>query len=451
LNKNLNLLYNPLLILIFSETYLSRKITYFFVIGMLGDITKTILLVSTVLILFTTVCVAVDFDDCSECHLEYDMWVSSPHEGVDVFADCSDCHQESSYYLGASPHDPELEGCELCHTSPEEGFEAHMSDPSGSMPNVNLSSGLCGNCHVVVFDEWNEFADADFDMEAMASHSEPTEVAEPYVLHSDVSCVVCKSTDGAILNLEEPETYMLNEEAAHDIEVTEWSISCVACHDPHEATLRVEDSTLLCSNCHNTEGVVADGSTTVVRHAQWEMVSTSGYVDGTHPTVIGCVDCHMSMIPSDNGMTTGHDFDFNALALSDPDSSNGCYMCHQDELPSLIEEKQDSISERLSDLNSLKEDANVALESVNGTDAYGPQLANYNNGLFYLTEVENDGSLGIHNMVRAQSDLDMAEEYFNLVIEESSSVEEPVDQVPAIGGPVVVVILAAVAILMKRD
>ncbi|MEL4305104.1 ammonia-forming cytochrome c nitrite reductase subunit c552 [Methanococcoides sp. LMO-2] len=369
-------------------------------------------------------CIAADFEDCADCHQEsYDQWSSSAH-GI---ADCG-----------------------ICHTPADVDFEGHIAEPSASVPSADLSSEVCADCHAAIFAEWNEFGGADFDMEVMASHSEPTEIAEPYVLHSDVSCVVCKSTDGAILNLEEPETYMLNEEAAHDIEVTEWSIACVACHDPHEGSLRVEDSTLLCSNCHNTEGVVADGTVDVVRHAQWEMVSTSIYEDGTHPE-LGCVDCHMSMVPSDGGMTTGHNFDFDVVALSDPDSSNGCYMCHQDELASLIEEKQEPISQRISDLNTLKEGANVALESFNGTDAYETQLANYNNGLFYLTEVGNDGSLGIHNMVRAESDLDMAEEFFNLVIEGDSDSDEPADKIPAIGAPVVVVIFAALAILVKRD
>ncbi|WP_167880993.1 ammonia-forming cytochrome c nitrite reductase subunit c552 [Methanococcoides sp. AM1] len=379
------------------------------------------------------------------------MWSSSPHESVEIDADCSDCHQKSSYELGSSPHDFGLAGCGLCHTPPESGFEDHISNPSDAVPESNLSSELCGDCHVAIFGEWDEFSDDDFDMKAMASHSEPTEIAEPYVLHSDVSCVVCKSTDGAILNLEEADVYMLNEEAAHDLEVTEWAIACVACHDPHEGFLRVEDSTLLCSNCHNTEGVVADGNTPVVRHSQWEMVSTSGYVDGTHPTVIGCVDCHMSMVPLDGEVTTGHDFDFDAVALSDSNASNGCYVCHQDSLSSLVEENQGSISQRISDLNSLKEDANIALESVNGTDAYAPQLANYNNGLFYLTEVENDGSLGIHNMVRTRDDLDMAEDNFNLVIEKSSGTSDDADKIPTLGGLVVVMIFATVAFLIKRD
>ncbi|SET05874.1 Cytochrome c552 [Methanococcoides vulcani] len=404
--------------------YISRKLTLSYVIGMLGDITKTIVIVSTVLLLFTTVCIAVDFDDCADCHQEYyDMWSSSAHGIAD---------------------------CEICHTPAGSGFEGHISNPSDSVPTADLSSEVCGDCHVAIFDDWNEFAGEEFDMEAMASHSEPTEIAEPFVLHSDTSCIVCKSTDGALLNLEEADVYMLNEEAAHDLNVTEWAITCVACHDPHEGGIWLEDSTLLCGNCHNTEGVVADGETPVVRHAQWEMVSSSGYVDGTHPTVISCVDCHMSMVPLDGEVTTGHDFDFDALALSDPEASNGCYMCHQDSLPSLIEEKQAPISQRLSDLNSLKEEANVALEIVNGTDAYGPQLANYNNGLFYLTEVENDGSLGIHNMVRTQSDLDMAEDYFNSIIEGSSGADDA-GQIPAPGGLVVVMIFATVACLIKRD
>ncbi|MGM0770652.1 MAG: ammonia-forming cytochrome c nitrite reductase subunit c552 [Halobacteriota archaeon] len=369
-------------------------------------------------------CIAADFDNCEKCHQEsYDQWSFSAHGNGD---------------------------CGICHTPAEAGFEGHIAEPSASVPTANLSSEVCADCHATIFAEWNEFDAEGFDMETMASHSEPTEIAEPYVLHSGTSCVVCKSTDGGILNLKEAEVYMLNEEEAHDIEVTEWTISCVACHDPHAGGLWLEDSTLLCGNCHNTEGVVADGTVDVVRHAQWEMVSSSVYADGTHPE-IGCVDCHMAIVPSDGGMTTGHDFNFDAVALSDPDSSNGCYMCHQDELASLIEEKQEPISHRLSELNSLKEEANVALEGINGTESFGSQLANYNNGLFYLTEVENDGSLGIHNMLLARSDLDIAEDYFNLVIEGSSAVEEPADKVPGISGPIVVLIIAAVGILMKRD
>ncbi|WP_440952506.1 hypothetical protein [Methanococcoides sp. FTZ1] len=68
-----------------------------------------------------------------------------------------------------------------------------------------------------------------------------------------------------------------------------------------------------------------------------------------------------------------------------------------------------------------------------------------------MTEVENDGSLGIHNMVRAESDLDLAEGYFNLVIEKSSGAGEPADQVPAVGGLFVIMILAAVSIFIKRE
>ena len=262
--------------------------------------------------------------------------------------------------------------------------------------------------------------------------------------------MVCNSTDGAILNLEEEEVYDINEEAAEDLEVSEWRISCVACHDPHSNDLRVEDTTLLCSNCHNTEGYLPDGQTPMVRHSQWEMVSASEYVDGTHPSVIGCVDCHMAGISSPEMVVTGHGFDFDVETLSDANSTNGCYACHLDTLDSIVQDIQVPVNERLEEANELQMVAATSLESLNGTAAYDAQMMNYTNGLYYLNYVNNDGSHGVHNPLMTMSSLDLAENSFNMVI---SSVPEQETGDNNVSGFTAFMLVIAIGIffIVKRD
>jgi len=394
-------------------------------IHMMGKILRSVVVVTTVLLFLTTVVGAVDFEECGDCHGDiYAVWSSSPHGSA---------------------------SCDICHTASPGGFDAHISAPFTSSPDVSLSAEVCGDCHSGVYDEWNEFGEADFDMESIASHSEPTDVAEPYVLDREASCTACKSTDGGILNIADAEPYALDEEGVHELEVvSEWAISCAACHDPHDTGPRIDDSILLCGNCHNTEGVVMDGNTPVVRHAQWELVSTSGYVDGTHPTSIGCVDCHMVQISTDEVVETGHTFDFDAELLSNPDSGNNCSLCHQSSLPSLIEEKQAPIESHISSLNSLEETAGNALESINGTDAYEEQRANYNNGQFYLTKIENDGSLGIHNLETATNDLVASEELFNKVIIAGAGSDDAGEPVPGFSAFISIALFAAVAFIVRK-
>jgi hypothetical protein len=81
--------------------------------------------------------------------------------------------------------------CEVCHRPPETGYDSHIDNPSSHIPKVNLSAGMCGNCHTdshhPIIDEWDEYSYKKFDMESMASHSEPTDVAETFILERDNS------------------------------------------------------------------------------------------------------------------------------------------------------------------------------------------------------------------------------------------------------------------------
>ncbi len=250
-------------------------------------------------------------------------------------------------------------------------------------------------------------------MQATLSHSEPTDIAEPSVPDSGKSCVSCKSTDGAVPNLAAPEIYDLNEAALPEpAAVTEWRITCTACHNPHTTALRVEDGVQLCANCHNGRETEADGAPTEYFYPSWEMYSSSDFATGVHPVELTCTDCHMAQKPAGAGTnrpaSPGHTFNFDPVLLSDPETENGCSACHEENLASLVGERQENISDELKALRQLEENAGKALETANGTEAY-PELGKaYNKALFHIAYVENDGSLGIHNMEQASSHLETA-------------------------------------------
>ncbi|WP_406659740.1 ammonia-forming cytochrome c nitrite reductase subunit c552 [Methanolobus sp. ZRKC3] len=342
--------------------------------------------------------------------------------------DCKTCHLDMYQKWDESAHSQKIE-CATCHSLVNGDYNDHIADPSKSVPEVDLSADSCGNCHVDIFDEWNEYGEGTFDVTIMASHSEPVIGVEPRLLEAGRSCVSCKSTDGGIFNIEEAGIYEFAEEELPEPEdVEEWRITCVACHEPHSTLLRMEDATLLCSNCHNSEGAVPDGETTIARHTQWEMYNDSVYSSGKHPGDIGCVDCHMAELPENESIqrnaVSGHSFKINTTVLSSPEAMNGCYECHGESLPALVEAKQEGISARLENLEQLQAEATRALESLNGTVEYEVQQGNYNNALFYISSVRNDGSLGIHNGESARNELNTAEGLFTEVIESEAKDEK---------------------------
>ncbi len=272
-------------------------------------------------------------------------------------------------------------------------------------------------------------------MEAMLSHSEPTDVAEPSAPDNGKSCVSCKSTDGAIPNLAAPEVYNLNEDALPEPEaVKEWGITCTVCHNPHTTALRVEDEVQLCANCHNGREAEADGAPMEYFYPSWEMYSSSDFATGVHPVELTCTDCHMAQSPVDSGANgpagPDHTFDFDPALLSDPETENGCYACHEENLASLVAERQENISGELQALGQLEVNAGEALETANGTEAYPELEKAYNNALFHIAYVENDGSLGIHNVDKAAIHLETARGLLENVTEATGTGagEEPTEE-----------------------
>jgi hypothetical protein len=400
-----------------------------------------------ILILFSTTSAAWQPETCKSCHLEiYEKWNASAHAeslkaaggSVLNIEECTKCHLESSIKETWGREDVETMvepvTCEVCHNPPAEGYDAHINEPSFYALEVTLSAEMCGNCHRdehhPIFEEWDEFNNTDFNITTMESHSEPTDIAEPYILDRDKSCVSCKSTDGAIPNLEDPDIFGLNlNEVPEPSEVSEWRITCVACHEPHSASYRIEDDVLLCGNCHNSEHAVPDGQTTRILHPQWEMYNGSIYNTGIHPIDIGCSDCHMAMQEfndtTEEPAITGHTFDFKSEILFSPNATNGCYDCHQEVFIPVVEAKQKLIARRINDLEATRINASESLEELNGTHTYDAALADYNNAVFYLEAVKADGSHGIHNTERASEYLDNSGELFDSVVERQAAISEP--------------------------
>lgn len=408
---------------------------------------KYICVALAVFMLFIATAAAWQPETCKNCHLEkYEIWNASVHAeslksaggSVLDIESCAECHVESSIKEAWGREDVETTiepiTCEICHSPPEGGYNSHLNEPSLHLPEVNLSAELCGNCHTgshhPIIDEWDEFGAAGFNMTAMASHSEPTDIAESYILGMDNECVACKATDGAIPNLADQEVFGLNlADVPEPSEVSEWRITCVACHEPHSADYRIEDDAQLCGNCHNSEHAVPDGMTPAVRHPQWEIYNGSIYENGLHPVDIGCSDCHMAAREYNDTTQeiaiTGHTFDFNPEMLFSAESSNGCYDCHQEAFITVVEAKQGIVSEKLDRLETLKADAMVSLENLNGTTGYDAALEDYNDALFYMSAVESDGSYGIHNAEKVAEYLDNSEEFFDAVINRPETVAQP--------------------------
>ncbi|MEZ5336199.1 MAG: hypothetical protein R2741_13725 [Methanolobus sp.] len=274
------------------------------------------------------------------------------------------------------------------------------------------------------------------------------------------------STDAGILNIQESAGYKKTENITLEPEnIREWRITCVACHSPHETRIRTT-ANQLCMNCHSSEGLEPDGNTKGIRYTQWEFYNDSIFNNGIHAANLECIDCHMATILKDNTtILTGHSFDFNATLLSDPDSGNkckkchvtghnenspegGCDECHDVSLSNIITVNQEQTKKKLHEMELLEENARIALTMIDDNEKYEVQFANYNNALFYVREVESDGSFGIHNMKRTAENLEMAEELFSSVIEEGKGKNSTA---PGFGILVSMTLIMVAVAILKRN
>jgi predicted CXXCH cytochrome family protein len=357
-----------------------------------------------------------------------------------------------------------------CHEAPEDGWFMHFRDgPHGEQnPAVSYApedtcaqSGCHGYANTADIPEgktsgvthvnkwhpeygaWNETEDEGWNSE-MVSHSEPT---ESFVRTKE--CSACHGThEGVFANIEDaPGIFEYAPDAQPNPEnVSEWRITCVACHEPHEVQehdyLRgdfSEDSSKLCGQCHNAElgsELQAGAGHGEVHHSMWEMYSRSKFVDNSssHPE-LECASCHMPGLdrPPGNFETTagvsrqtGHSMEVNTTQLMSDrlrdKEYRKCNACHQD-LDATIDEQRRITQQMIERAQTMRSEANQTMYEYGYEDT---ELAStLEEGTFWLQFVEAAGT-GIHNPEMATERLTGAIDRFDEV--KSLAYQQQVDE-----------------------
>ena len=373
--------------------------------------------------------------DCSNCHT--DAPLSEGPENIETCAQCHDVSGEFQDSIHVAGEHADL-NCTTCHSEPEDGgwFMHFRAGPHGDEnPGVSMApedtcsqagchgygsesqipdgkeSGVThANAYHSEYGEWNETEDADWNSDMM-SHSEPT---ESFVRTED--CMPCHGThEGVFANIEEDRDIF---EYAHDAQpnpenVTEWRVTCVACHEPHSIEEgdvvrgHFEDQSELCGQCHNAElgsELHADGHTEI-HHSMWEMYSRSKFADNSssHPE-LDCSSCHMPQLdrpghgPDAAPRKMGHEFEVNTTRLQMDrlwtEEYRKCNACHQD-LEATIDEQAAITQSMLDTAKTMRGEANQTVYDLEYED--DEQIAStLEEGTFWMNFVGAAGS-GIHN------------------------------------------------------
>ena len=359
-------------------------------------------------------------DGCIECHIEhYSDWAGTIHAtafntlvigGEQDNPMCFPCHTvgfgEAAGFvdLGRTPHLANVQ-CESCHGPGSH----HAFDPDNVGLEVELDSSLCGQCHQSCHGLCGDYYHPHFEQWSLSKHS--TALADIRWLPDEyeASCLPCHSTDYRLA----PED---DKPAASEVL---YSLECVACHSPHDATnvsqLRLEPE-LLCAQCHTmgdaVPGEEPDQSQVELLHGDGGFALDGTPLTGLHTipyfAIPGeCAGCHVYREPyggPGQPANSGHTFQANMRV---------CEACHTAEdaaarLTSVreeIEPRLAGIARYLDPIDPLYVDP-AALSPA--------QLAQYDIAKFDYELVNADGSYGAHNAVFARTLLTEAESFFGI-------------------------------------
>lgn len=351
--------------------------------------------------------------DCSSCH---DDEAKREFPNSDV---CTECHVMIGGNYQRSIHSEKTDtvanfDCTECHVEPEDSWFMHFRNgPHGSQnPEVSMApEDTCAEtgCHDSfnpygpIYAEWNE---SDVGPDGL-SHSSP---APPSARSEE--CSPCHGThEGTFANIEDSpgvEAYGVGEQPASN-DVSEWRLTCAACHDPHEVqagdNLRgdFEDESQLCAQCHNGPDLGPDSGDHGPIHTDiWQLYSTSTFANasGTHPE-LECTSCHMARQANteEYNARTGHSFDVNTSLLADTErldapASEACGSCHRD-LAGTINGRQSAIESHLDTATRLEDEANATLEDLGLSDDQDLRTA-MNEGATWIDLIASP-TVGTHN------------------------------------------------------
>jgi predicted CXXCH cytochrome family protein len=191
--------------------------------------------------------------------------------------DCAECHLDSVIDWQVSPH--------------AQSFTSEL------FQTLWTGDTTCLSCHTTGYQAYNgEYTHAAVSCEACHGQTPANHPDEPIATSPGVEvCADCHTT-----------TFAEWETSGHG----NAELECSSCHNPHEQTIRLGDSTTLCLNCH-------------------EETMSEGYAHLTHQEQ-QCTDCHWHY----------GEFDVEAHAISGILSASGhdsnvetlaCTNCHEGE------------------------------------------------------------------------------------------------------------------------
>lgn len=332
---------------------------------------------------------------------------------------CAGCHSTGWSVTDKRFAEPGI-GCEMCHGP---GREHVLGKGDVSQISVSTDADVCGQCHMggkgANGESWplgyrpGMTLTETFKVPVVDPHGQVPSTAlhwRQYPLwqasahatalptlqssgHGQARCTECHSADAIVDEEFDPNTHKPYN-----------SVTCVACHDPHNSTEKAQlrmDEQALCVSCHTAEipagGSVKAGST--VHHPMKEMLDGYGAIGvapikGAHSGQ-KCVECHM---------TEGN----HLMAIIKPEDVIGttrkdtCTSCHAHEDSSAesravyLEMWQDSVGGKLEAIKAdvakidaaLKANPNALTQALK--DRYAAAKTNY-------TFVDADGSKGAHN------------------------------------------------------
>lgn len=365
---------------------------------------------------------AVEFDDyvgaesCATCHQsQYNSWAESYHNNAGLINITSTNTTDIRYYW-VSPaelhngstrvmNQTDFSSCASCHVT---GYD----EATGTWPNWNSSDpedaaqflGVqCEVCHGPFQDDhWDTDVDmlTSYSAEICAScHRQPDDWAlsghsqSLIVLqtsdHASDSCLRCMSTQGSLglnVTLDDP-----------DLE----PISCVACHDPHDAEnefqLIQEDPLATCQQCHDAPD----------HHLNYQI-----FIDGPHELAgLDCTSCHGQGTRLWHGSESqwfNHTFwIYNTVYPYNQTDPMVCIQCHDQTWASTqLGIIQGTFSEMMANVTTVIEEAEAAISEANTTSGVDQTKVDEAVALLstaedWLNFLEGDDSGGLHNPERS--------------------------------------------------
>ncbi len=323
--------------------------------------------------------------------------------------------------------------CENCHGPGSK----HLGTSNKNQIAVSWSAEMCGQCH----DAPSHHA-KNFEWEQSAHATSVSEGEDIEALNRD-PCAQCHTGQGFV-------DVTINGGALAVPYTDVQPVTCVACHDPHDAKypaqLRRPSLADACTGCHKnrissrglhhshqgpmlagTTGIPYGGQTGIGTWGGWQLAGYK-YTNSAHTSITDkCVVCHMAAVPADSLQGKLGDHSFKVAYEQDSThtvfNTNGC-VCHGTGgaaavTPGYVESSQSKVQALLDTLAALLPQKSGAPRAHNDT-SYHFWTPTKQAGAYNYYFVLNDGSQGVHNHEYATELLTASIEQLKLSVGASS-------------------------------